>query len=116
MRFNNSDNLEIQPGELREQITFSELVPVADGSGGHTETYQTILETRCSMRGVRGGETIEGGRDVSRNTVLIRIRRRGALAITAAHRAQILGVDYEVTSIQDRTGMRRTLWLECKSL
>lgn len=117
MRFRRQDNQEVQPGELRDLVDFTAVQEVKNGSGGRTETWPTILSTRCAMRAVKGAEEIEGNRVVARTTVLLRIRWRDDVALTAEHRANIRGVAYELTSApQDRTGNRRTLWVEAVSV
>lgn len=116
MRFTNNDNKEVQAGELRWPVEFQVMQSTPNGSGGRTEVWVKDFETRCQMRGVNAGETVDGGRDVSRNTVLLRIRYRKEKPPTTEMRAVINAVHYEVTSVQDRTGKRRTMWLEIVSL
>lgn len=117
MSFNNRDNQEVQPGELKDIASFGELQEVSDGAGGREETLAEILNTRCALRAVKGAADTEGNREKGRVTVLLRIRYRTDVALKAEHQVTVRGVTYELTAApQDRTGNRRTLWVEAVSV
>ncbi len=97
-------------GMLQTAVTFQRRVRVADGAGGWTESWETLLSTRAYMKGLSGYERFNFDRlnAETRDRAVIRYYAD----LKAGDRAVIDGLAYNIFYINDVERKHRWMILD----
>lgn len=84
-----------------DKVRFYRLNQTTDEFGGVTSGFESspFLERRCQFRPANARERMEAGRPEASVIGVIRLRRsKAVMEVTAADKAEINGVDYQIRS------------------
>jgi SPP1 family predicted phage head-tail adaptor len=91
----------INPGELREVVSFHSKVEVPNGSGGFTATYPLSFKTFAKVAMEKPSRGIEAGQLVSVSTRKVVVRYSASREVEIDMRMEWQGKQYQIVSIDE---------------
>ena len=90
----------ISAGSLRDKVLFQEPIRTSNGSGGHTTTYEDVLNTFAAVEEVSSNPYLIASQENIDQMVKITIRYRPVIPIENGYRAVWRGFNFTVNNIK----------------
>lgn len=97
-------------GDLRDRVTIERLTETADGAGGKSRAWNTLITVWANATPTGGSERLIAGTLRTKQGWRIEIRKRGDITITNRDRFRLSGGEVvNIASIEDPDGFRERL-------
>jgi SPP1 family predicted phage head-tail adaptor len=99
----------ISIGHLRHRLTLEAPQETADGLGGVTRTWSTLVQVWAAIEPLSGGDAVVAGKRVARLTHRVVMRKRGDVSLN--HRFRLGARSFAIRTLRDAAEDGR--FLEC---